>query len=176
MVQPPLWMKILPHTLRDKFCQAAFEKDRRNIISEYNCFRSIPELSRLFFAVFKKSGEDQPAFAGMSELEIIRDEDGNIHDARLCGSYILKKFRGLHLGDYLYRARLSYISQSSDIDAVYTEIRTDNIASQKTAERNGFHFYKQESFGMGDHFRTYCLDVDSLRNKAGDFDLSAPLP
>lgn len=58
--------------------------------------------------------------------------------AVLAGSYILHSERGKRYSDLLYKARHDFIVEQTNHMVVIVVINSENIASQKAAERNGF--------------------------------------
>ncbi|MEZ0226252.1 MAG: GNAT family N-acetyltransferase [Alphaproteobacteria bacterium] len=87
-------------------------------------------------------------------------------------SYVFRKFRGLHLGDLLYEARLNYALQQTRCRSASTTISERNVNSRKAAERNGF-----QSAGVipeDDRFLRYTFDLAAARRRGQEKDVLRP--
>ncbi|MBI1273354.1 MAG: GNAT family N-acetyltransferase [Alphaproteobacteria bacterium] len=78
---------------------------------------------------------DGDKLVGQSSIDFTVDNDGRV-TALLAGSEIAPQYRGHGLVDKFYQARMKYLEDFNG--DIITTIKSDNHASIKAAERNGF--------------------------------------
>lgn len=82
------------------------------------------------------------------------------HACEFTGSYILHEYRGLKLGDLLYRTRLLYLREFGYAQKALVKIFNENIIAQRIAERNGFS--RTDTIAEGDvKYYLYKHDLTS---------------
>lgn len=127
----------------------ATSEDEANFISE-NWVEHITNPNGAIFGLFHK-GE----IVGVTSIHREND-DPRSYRAWMGQSYIKPEFRGNHLADLLFEARIEWAKKQENIIALVVAHREDNQASKNAIQHNGFKF-------IGSRTKTY---VDGMPAKS----------